>query len=66
MENSQSKGQDNQAYLFGAAHSSVFNAAFADGSVRSIGYDIDMYVFNSAGTRNGEAFKETTSMAGID
>ncbi|WP_442483180.1 DUF1559 family PulG-like putative transporter [Aeoliella sp. SH292] len=66
MQNSQSKGQDNQAYLFGAAHSSVFNAAFADGSVRSIGYDIDMYVFNSAGTRNGEAFKETSSTEGMD
>ncbi len=66
MQNSQEKGQDNQAYLFGSAHAGGFNAAFADGSVRSIQYDIDPYVLNSVGTRSGESLNETTVMEGID
>ncbi|QDU89093.1 hypothetical protein Pla175_24790 [Pirellulimonas nuda] len=66
MADSDSKGLDNQAYLFGSAHSGVLNAAFADGSVRSIAFDIDLYVFNSLGTRDGEALNETTLTEGFD
>lgn len=58
--------QGTQVYVFGSAHSGAFNAVFADGSVRSISYDIDMYVFNSIGTRNGESVGETTEMEGVN
>jgi prepilin-type processing-associated H-X9-DG protein len=57
----------------GSAHKSGFNAVFADGSVRSINYDIDIYVLNALGTRNGQAggpggvrTTETTSMEGVN
>jgi prepilin-type N-terminal cleavage/methylation domain-containing protein/prepilin-type processing-associated H-X9-DG protein len=66
MQNSVAKGNDNQAYLFGSAHAGGFNAAFADASVRSIQYEIDLYVFNSLGTRNGESVKETSSTEGVN
>jgi prepilin-type N-terminal cleavage/methylation domain-containing protein/prepilin-type processing-associated H-X9-DG protein len=39
--------------LLGAAHPGGFNAVFADGSVRSINYDIELFVLNALGTRNG-------------
>lgn len=39
---------------FGAAHSGGLNSAFADGSVHFINFDIDVVIFNSLGTRNGE------------
>jgi prepilin-type N-terminal cleavage/methylation domain-containing protein/prepilin-type processing-associated H-X9-DG protein len=58
-------GED-QTYLFGSAHSSAFNGVFADGSVRTISYDVEMYVFNSLGTKNGEAVGETTDMPGVN
>lgn len=54
-----------QTYLFGSAHSGGFNSMFADGSVRSISYDVDMYVFNSLGTRNGESVGETADTEGV-
>jgi prepilin-type processing-associated H-X9-DG protein len=43
------------AYVWnlGSAHQSAFNAVFADGSVHSISYEIDIYVLNALGTRNG-------------
>lgn len=66
MANSQAQGKDNQAYLFGSAHTGGFNAAFADGSVHSVEYDIAPYVFNSLGTRNGEALNESPSMEGVN
>ena len=37
---------------FGAAHAGGFNAVFADGSVHTVNYDIDIFVFNALGTRN--------------
>jgi prepilin-type N-terminal cleavage/methylation domain-containing protein/prepilin-type processing-associated H-X9-DG protein len=40
---------------FGSAHTSGINAAFADGSVHSINYDVDLVVFNALGTRAGTA-----------
>jgi prepilin-type processing-associated H-X9-DG protein len=39
---------------FGSPHSGGVNAVFADGSVRTISYDITSVIFNSLGTRNGE------------
>ncbi len=39
---------------FGSAHTSGINTVFADGSVHAISYDIDVVVFNSLGSRNGE------------
>lgn len=39
-------------FLFGSPHAGGFNAVFADGSVHTINYDVDLYVFNGLGTRN--------------
>ena len=42
---------------FGSAHTSGFNAVLCDGSVHSLSYDIDLFVWSAAGTRaNGEDF----------
>ncbi len=38
-------------YRFGSAHPGGFNSAFADGSVRSLNYQIDPYIFNYLGDR---------------
>lgn len=46
-------GSDRDVYYFGAAHTGGFNSAFADGSVHTINYDIDVTVFNGLGTRAG-------------
>ena len=40
---------------FGAAHTNGINAVFADGSVHSINYDVDLVIFNALGTRAGTA-----------
>ena len=37
----------------GSAHPGGFNAVFADGSVHTVSYDIDLPVLNALGTRNG-------------
>ena len=47
----------------GSAHPGGFNCVFADGSVHSISYDIDIFVFNALGTRNGA---ETFNMDGVN
>jgi prepilin-type processing-associated H-X9-DG protein len=39
--------------VMGSAHPSGLNAVFADGSVRSINNDIELWVLNALGTRNG-------------
>ncbi|MAT68248.1 MAG: hypothetical protein CMJ58_01865 [Planctomycetaceae bacterium] len=48
-------GKDNvwETLVMGSAHPSGMNAVFADGSVHSVSYDVDVFVFNSLGTRNG-------------
>jgi prepilin-type N-terminal cleavage/methylation domain-containing protein/prepilin-type processing-associated H-X9-DG protein len=48
--------QDNSSWytlVIGSSHSGGFNCVFADGSVHTINYDIDIYVLNALGTRNG-------------
>jgi prepilin-type N-terminal cleavage/methylation domain-containing protein/prepilin-type processing-associated H-X9-DG protein len=42
-----------ETFLTGSAHTGGFNAVFADGSVHTINYDIDVFVYNALGTRNG-------------
>src|SRR5712691_4900493 len=37
---------------FGSSHSGVFQVAFADGSVRSLNYSIDLTLFSRLGQRN--------------
>jgi prepilin-type N-terminal cleavage/methylation domain-containing protein/prepilin-type processing-associated H-X9-DG protein len=48
---------------FGSAHSSGINAVFADGSVHSVGYDVDPVVFNALGTRAGSENVDISSVA---
>ena len=38
---------------FGSAHTNGINAVFADGSVHTINYDVDLVIFNALGTRAG-------------
>ena len=45
---------DDDVYFFGSAHPAGINAAYADGSVHTITYDVDNIIFNALGTRNGE------------
>jgi len=55
--------QDPPSYynlVIGSAHTGGFNAVFADGSVHSINYDVDIFVLNSQGTRNGTSMRETS------
>jgi hypothetical protein len=52
--------------LFGAAHPAVFQSVFADGSIHSLSYDIDMYLFNSLGTKAGDSKGEVTDYSGIN
>jgi prepilin-type N-terminal cleavage/methylation domain-containing protein len=57
----------NQTYLFGSAHAAGFNCVFADGSVHSISYDVPIDVFNSLGTKGGEAGQnEVTDLSAIN
>jgi prepilin-type N-terminal cleavage/methylation domain-containing protein len=42
------------AWYFGSAHTGVWNSVYADGSVHTMRYDVDVVLFNSLGTRNGE------------
>jgi prepilin-type processing-associated H-X9-DG protein len=51
---------------FGAPHTGGLNAVFADGSVHSINFDIDIVVFYSLGTRNGYALNETSDTTGVN
>jgi prepilin-type N-terminal cleavage/methylation domain-containing protein/prepilin-type processing-associated H-X9-DG protein len=51
---------------FGSPHTGGVNAMFADGSVRTVSFDIDVVVFNSLGTRNGYALNETSDLTGVN
>lgn len=52
-----------ETMMFGSAHPGGFHMAFCDGSVQSINYDVDVFLFNALGTRNGE---ETVSLSNLD
>jgi prepilin-type N-terminal cleavage/methylation domain-containing protein len=51
-----------EAYKFGSAHSAGFNAGFADASVRTLGYDIDIDIFNCLGHRSDGQNIDTESL----
>jgi prepilin-type processing-associated H-X9-DG protein len=46
-------GNNSEVFFFGSAHPAGMNAVYADGSVHTIGYNIDGVLFNSLGTRSG-------------
>jgi prepilin-type N-terminal cleavage/methylation domain-containing protein/prepilin-type processing-associated H-X9-DG protein len=54
-------GAVNDVVNFGSAHTSGFNCVYADGSVHSLGYDIDIVVFNALGTRAGNESVDTSA-----
>jgi prepilin-type N-terminal cleavage/methylation domain-containing protein len=53
-------GTQADIYYFGSAHIGGFNSVYADGSVHTLGYDIDLVLFNSLGTKAGD---ETVDMS---
>jgi prepilin-type processing-associated H-X9-DG protein len=62
-----------EVFITGSAHTGGINAVFADGSVHTIGYDIELAVLNALGTRagtsagpNGVDDPETTSTEGVN
>jgi hypothetical protein len=55
-------GHDQDIPYFGSAHTGGFNAIFADGSTRTLNYDIDSVVFNALGTRAGDEVIDTSAM----
>ena len=50
MPRQDARGVDNR-YAFGSAHAAGFGAVFCDGSVRSIGYDVDPTAFRNVTDR---------------
>jgi len=53
-ENTDIFGYDRNVYYFGSAHTGGFNGIFADGSVHTLNYDIDVVLFNALATRAGD------------
>ena len=47
-------GHDRDILYFGSAHPGGFHGMFADGSVQTLNYEIDVVLFNSLATRAGE------------
>lgn len=45
---------DGRSICFGSPHSGGMNVAYCDGSVHVIAFDVDEYVFQAIGTRNGD------------
>jgi prepilin-type N-terminal cleavage/methylation domain-containing protein/prepilin-type processing-associated H-X9-DG protein len=57
-------GSELDAYNFGAAHPGAFNAAFGDGSVRTINYDVDPVVFDRIGDRRDGEVVDQSQISG--
>jgi prepilin-type N-terminal cleavage/methylation domain-containing protein len=55
-------GFDRDVYYFGSAHPGGFNGIFADASIRTISYDIDLVLFNAIGTRAREEIVDDSSI----
>ncbi len=55
-------GEMTDVWQFGSAHPGSFNAVFADGSVHTINFDIDITLFNNLGARNDE---QVVDLSGI-
>jgi hypothetical protein len=53
---------NNDVFVFGSAHTAGINAAFGDGAVRMINFDVDITVFNYLGSRNDEQSAQTSSL----
>ena len=47
-------GKDRDVYYFGSPHTGGINGVFADGSIRTLSFDIDVVLFNALATRAGE------------
>jgi prepilin-type N-terminal cleavage/methylation domain-containing protein len=58
------RGAEDRAagYRFGSAHSSGFNAGFADASVQFLSYDIDIELFNRLGNRMDDELTDKSSL----
>jgi prepilin-type N-terminal cleavage/methylation domain-containing protein len=46
-------GHEKDVIYFGSAHSGGFHGIFADGSIQTLGFDIDVALFNALATRAG-------------
>jgi prepilin-type N-terminal cleavage/methylation domain-containing protein len=46
-------GHEKDVVYFGSAHSGGFHGIFADGSIQTLGFDIDVALFNALATRAG-------------
>ena len=46
-------GHDKDVLYFGSAHPGGFNAIYADGSIQTLSYDVDVVLFNGLATRAG-------------
>ncbi len=55
-------GHDRDIVYFGSAHPGGFHGVFADGSVRTLNYDIDVVIFNGLGTRAGEELIDESAL----
>ena len=55
-------GPISEAFHFGSAHSGAINAAFGDGSVRTISYDVDPILFNRLGDRRDGEMADTSGL----
>ena len=55
-------GRDQDTYYFGSAHTGGFNGIFADGSIRTLSYDVDVVLFNALATRAGDEVIDESSV----
>jgi hypothetical protein len=49
-----SPAPETDVLFFGSSHPSGINSVYADGSVHSISFEVDVLVFNALGSKNGE------------